>query len=540
MRYGLIISALAIGCSSEKGVAVYNTSPSATILEPVASAQFESDETIDFVGQVDDGETAPESLLVSWATDVEGILTDDARADVDGRVTYSTNALSPGEHVVSLRVLDSRGKSGDTSVSIFIINADDPPTISVRHPAPDGSEKGEEGVPFTFEAIVGDPQDAALDLVVTVTRLAEEGDENERLCVALPDADGVATCQATLGEGTFSLTFEVEDTDGNITEATVTHVVESGLDIDNDGDGFTENEGDCDDLDYDTKPGAFESLNGVDDDCNGLVDDTTTAYDDDGDGFSEEAGDCNDSDPSIHPLADEVCDGIDNDCNGIIDGADAIDAVEWFADLDDDGFGALASMTAACTAPEGTVADSSDCNDTDPASYPGATETCDGADNNCDGDIDEEGAVGCSSYYLDSDGDGYGTTESICACAPAGDYTSALSSDCYDESSIVNPTHTSFHSSPRGDGSYDYNCDDEEEKRYTELSDECAFFSDFGCTSPNGWQIPGDSCDSPDPADCAPPCGEPGTWRSGCSYRFEWFESGCYWDSEVPRTQQCR
>ena len=391
MRYALIMSALAIGCSSEKGVAVYNTSPSASILQPVASAQFESDETIDFVGLVDDGETAPEDLLVSWATDVEGILTEDARADVDGRVSYSTNSLSPGEHVVSLRVLDARGKSGDTSVSIFVINADDPPTMSIRHPAPDGSEKGEEGVPFTFEAIVGDPQDAALDLIVTITRLAEEGDDNERLCVALPDADGVATCQATLGEGTFSLTFEVEDTDGNITEATVTHVVESGLDIDNDGDGFTENEGDCDDLDYDTKPGAFESLNGVDDDCNGLVDDTTTAYDDDGDGFSEEAGDCNDADAAIYPTATEWCDGIDNDCNGSVDGSDSVDALEWYADVDGDGFGNPGSTVTECECPDGYTDDASDCDDSDVDSFPGGIEVCDGADNDCDGFDDEEG-----------------------------------------------------------------------------------------------------------------------------------------------------
>ena len=119
VRYGIIIGLWGVGCSSEKGVSVYNTSPTATIVEPVEAAQFESDETIEFVGLVNDGETAPDALEVSWATDVEGVMTDEAVADVEGRVTYSTNALRPGEHVVSLRVIDERGKSGTTSLPDF-------------------------------------------------------------------------------------------------------------------------------------------------------------------------------------------------------------------------------------------------------------------------------------------------------------------------------------------------------------------------------------------------------------------------------------
>jgi len=524
------LAAMAAGCGSEKGVAVYNTSPTATIIEPVEAAQFESDEVIDFIGLVQDGETVPEELLVSWATDIEGVLTDEVVADVDGRVTYSTSVLSPGEHIVSLRVIDARGKSGTTNVSVFVINADDPPTMSIRHPAPDGSEKGQSDIPFAFEAIVGDPQDAAVDLVVTINRLDDDGATTEQLCVALPDPDGVAVCEAALPAGTFPIAFEVEDTDGNITKATIDHVVESGLDIDNDGDGFTENEGDCDDSDEDTYPGAFELLNGIDDDCNGLVDDNTTAFDDDGDGYSEEEGDCNDDDGAISPVATEICDGVDNDCNGGIDGADAIDALEWFADVDGDGFGDLGTMTRACDAPEGTLADSTDCNDTDPASYPGAIEICDAADNNCDGEVDEEDASGCTTYYRDFDEDGYGSTISVCACSPVGDFTSTLSSDCYDESASVNPTHTAFHSSHRGDGSFDYNCDSVEERRWVSTSDSCAFFSDFGCSSTDGW------------GSGPPACGATGTWKETCYYSssgapWDW---GCYWASETTRTQTCR
>jgi hypothetical protein len=523
-----ILIALGLGCSSDKAITVHNSAPGATVLAPVAGAQFESDDTITFEGIADDLETDPSELLVTWATDIDGVLTEDSVADAVGRVVYSTSALSPGEQTLSIRVVDGGGRSATDSVTFFVVDSNDPPTISVRHPSPDGSDVGEEGVGFEFEAIVGDAQDDALDLIVTVNRIGDDGEIAERLCVALPESDGVAICEASLIPGLFTLSFEVEDTDANVTEAIVTYKVRSGLDIDNDGDGMTENEGDCDDTDEDTFPGAFELINGIDDDCNGLVDDGTTAYDDDGDGFSEDAMDCDDTDPSIYPYAAEVCDGVDNDCNGTIDGSDAIDADTWYADLDGDGFGDWASSTAACEDPDGYISDATDCNDTDPSAFPGATESCDGADNNCDGFIDEEGALGCSWYYQDVDLDGFGSTISMCTCAPTGDFTSILSSDCYDDSALVSPTHTSFHTSQRGDGSYDYNCDDTEERQWTDISDTCGFFSDFGCSAANGW------------SGGPPSCGASGTWRTDCHYEFDFFGSGCYFETETSRTQACR
>ena len=63
------------------------------------------------------------------------------------------------------------------------------------------------------------------------------------------------------------------------------------------------------------------------------------AEDYDGDGYTEKDGDCNDLNNKQFPNAVEICDGIDNDCNNEIDDA-AIDRVTWYADKDDDGFGA--------------------------------------------------------------------------------------------------------------------------------------------------------------------------------------------------------
>ncbi|MCK6526380.1 FG-GAP-like repeat-containing protein [Myxococcota bacterium] len=111
-------------------------------------------------------------------------------------------------------------------------------------------------------------------------------------------------------------------------------------------------------------------------------DDDTSPPDGDGDGVPV-PGDCDDTDPGVHPGAGETCDGVDQDCDGVIDGG-AADAATWFLDWDGDGRGDGGSSVAACAAPPGWVGDSTDCDDSDPRAFPGAWEgPLDGADQDC-------------------------------------------------------------------------------------------------------------------------------------------------------------
>ena len=103
---------------------------------------------------------------------------------------------------------------------------------------------------------------------------------------------------------------------------------------DQDSDGFTPSDGDCDDTDPAVNPDAQEVENGLDDDCNGVVDEGTNNFDDDGDGFSENEGDCNDSSASINPNASEILDdGVDQDCNGADLSCNNTTTVQWAADF---------------------------------------------------------------------------------------------------------------------------------------------------------------------------------------------------------------
>lgn len=187
---------------------------------------------------------------------------------------------------------------------------------------------------------------------------------------------------------------------------------------DGDGDGWTEAGGDCDDADPSTNPDSEEVAgDGADNDCDDLTDETAEQEDDDGDGYSEEDGDCDDADDTFAPDAEELEDQLDNDCDGTVDEGtrlyddDGDGFTETYGDCDDDNASAYPGgedipydgVDGDCGYDDDYDADGDgqasidyegdDCNDTDPSIYLGAAETCDGADQSCDG-VADDGLLG--------------------------------------------------------------------------------------------------------------------------------------------------
>jgi hypothetical protein len=243
------------------------------------------------------------------------------------------------------------------------------------------------------------------------------------------------------------------------------------------GPGFVDNADDCSDSDGLVFPGAPEFCNSVDDDCDGTVDegfDFGTYYQDlDGDGhgngmsvvvhctrpsgYVTSSDDCDDTEFWANPSTPELCDdGIDNDCNGEIDES-SVD-FKFYPDEDGDGYGSSSSWIWACSAPAGHVLTHTDCEDGDPAINPGAVETCNWIDDDCDGEIDD--GLPIYEYFEDLDGDGFGIPEESTMDCDQPPGFAVLSTDCDDTDRSTHP------------GAYEM-CDGEDDDCNGIVDDDC-------------------------------------------------------------------
>ncbi|WP_228557567.1 putative metal-binding motif-containing protein [Myxococcus sp. AB056] len=234
---------------------------------------------------------------------------------------------------------------------------------------------------------------------------------------------------------------------------------------DEDGDGFVPPGGpmnrgtDCDDLREAAYLGAPELCNGLDDNCDGQMEtgvvNRVWYQDGDRDGFGldgpgteacdppsehhvEVTGDCNDERADIHPNAVEACNGSDDNCDNRVDelftegqGALGTACTEFcngtyacndaqtgtvcvgtpptplYADADGDGEGEKdsAPVGGLCpgeTPPEMMATNALDCDDADRDTNTQGTEVCDGLDNDCDGQVDEQMSCGSLMKVADT------------------------------------------------------------------------------------------------------------------------------------------
>ena len=264
---------------------------------------------------------------------------------------------------------------------------------------------------------------------------------------------------------------------------------------------------DCNDENVEVHPDAEEICDLINNDCDDDVDeDVSNAplwfLDADGDGFGDftevisacededengPAGyvdnfaDCDDSNVAVFPNADEYCNEIDDNCNGVIDEALSVDAQIWYQDADEDGF--EAEVVPSQHEPSGFVTYSTDCNDADETINNDAVESCNGIDDDCDGLVDEgadsTAPTGSTTFYTDSDGDGYGdpNVTTLQCSAPSGYVSNA--EDCDDSESSVNPA-TVWYADSDGDLEGDSN---------VTLSQ---------CTQPNGYVSNSTDCNDGD------------------------------------------
>jgi len=177
----------------------------------------------------------------------------------------------------------------------------------------------------------------------------------------------------------------------------------------------------------------------------------TGPVDEDGDGYDADI-DCDDLNPASNPGAVEICDGLDNNCNGVVDDSPS-DATWWYADVDGDGYGDSSTAQQLCDGPPDWVDNGDDCDDADASVNPEATEVCDGVDQDCDGTADDGTGT---TLYADRDEDGYGSPDDVLiSCEGEEEGYLEDDSDCDDQDDEINPDAVDV----CGDG-VDQDCDD--------------------------------------------------------------------------------
>ncbi|MCB9797746.1 MAG: putative metal-binding motif-containing protein [Alphaproteobacteria bacterium] len=336
-----------------------NSDPVAAILSPEDGALFSSAEAVEFLGSVVDINGPEDIESVTWTSSLDGTLASGELTLPDSNSqSYASVLLSPGRHGITLRVVDTYGASD--SASIFVSVTDEALEPVVELLSPDNLSTWLSTDTLPLEGTVRDGQQSSDTLSARWVYVDPDTDEEVLISEGIPSSTGAFDGEWALPpDGSWILRLIASDDEGYEGSDEVLVVVGDAEALDIDGDGVTPAEGDCDDSDPDTYPGAPEVCgDGADNDCDGELDDKDL----DLDGFIDSdceaytgslpVGDCDDADPSVNPdaLDSPDLDYIDENCDGV-DG-DVLDAIFLDPVSGSDGWDGLSTSTAVRTLDE--------------------------------------------------------------------------------------------------------------------------------------------------------------------------------------------
>ena len=362
--------------------------------------------------------------------------------------------------------------------------------------------------------------------------------------------DEIATCDYNPDDNIFTWDFRnafVSTCDEGADSCTTGDSTISHTENDNDEDGYASSCGDCKDDNNLVYPGAAETCNNVDDDCDGSVDEELTQSAEDFGACSGNTQTCSAGewiDNNEVTPTEENCNNIDDDCNGFIDdgyvntpticgigecttegeltcvlgfevdsctaGTPEIEICDGSLDEDCDGDVDNGCVCVNGETQECTGSNTGECNAGTETCVDGqwngacegevtpVGEICDGLDNNCDGNVDESTAADTSTWYADADGDNYGNADvNQQACNQPEGYV-ANSVDCNDDDSAIKLGATEV--CDRVDNNCDGNVDEGLTTTFYQDFDGDGFgnidlFSDPICSAPVGYVEDNTDCD---------------------------------------------
>lgn len=239
--------------------------PQVTLINPDEGESLYFGGPINFFANVIDPDQAAETLSLSILSDEDGTVWT-GNADSDGDVEVELYDLSAGGVTLTLRATDTDGNIGQAAVTIDTFD--------------DGRPQAAIDTPLTGETVFNDrpvPLSGAVSDDLTDVELIGvlwESDVDGVLFEGFPDSEGITSFSYPLSSGFHTITLTATDQDDNTGSRSIAIEVINPLDIDDDGDGFTENQGDCDDLLPEVNPNEVERCDELDNNCDGQINET--------------------------------------------------------------------------------------------------------------------------------------------------------------------------------------------------------------------------------------------------------------------------